>query len=239
MSLRTEDLRHLVDRIVEIDAYKSKMGADQDIITIAFSAKTKESADDLVGFVERGYSFVLDADATSGEQSDGTYKVFVEIERDRGASEQIVELADGVSKLTGINDFKFRYYKNFRSLPLDQATLEANVPVSSDEYNIQVTESNINNYKNFFNKSFVENVDMWDDILRIKKAYADPVFFKFVDVGPTQQTLDAINESFNANDFAEIIFLSKYIGDYNITKYGNKLTFENAGTTLVLERIIT
>lgn len=237
MSLRTEDLKNLVDKIVEIDSYKSKMGADQDIITIAFSTKTKESADDLVGFVERGYPFVLDADATSGEQSDGTYKVFVEIERDRKASEQIVELADGISKLTGIDDLKFRYYKNFRSVPLEQSALEAAIPTSADEYGVRVTESRLDNYKNFFNKSFVESVDMWDDILRIKKAYADPVFFKFVDYGPTQQTLDAINESFNPWEFAEIIYLSKYIGDYNITKYGNKLTFENNGNTLVLERI--
>lgn len=237
MSLRTEDLKNLVDKIIEIDSYKSKMGADQDIITIAFSTKTKESADDLVGFVERGYPFVLDADATSGEQRDGTYKVFVEIERDRKASGQIVELADGISKLTGINDLKFRYYKNFRSVPLEQSALEAAIPASADEYSVRVTESRLDNYKNFFNKSFVESVDMWDDILRIKKAYADPVFFKFVDYGPTQQTLDAINESFNPWEFAEIIYLSKYIGDYNITKYGNKLTFENNGNTLVLERI--
>jgi len=216
------------------------MGADKDIVTVAFATKTKESAEDLASFIERGYTFVLDADATSGEQADGTYKVFVEIERDRRASEQIMELTDGVGKLTGMDDLKFRYYKNFRSLPMDQATLEANIPVSSDEYDLKITESVLNNYKKFLlTKSFVENVDMWDDILRIKKAYADPVFFKFVDIGPTQQTLDAINESFNPWDFAEIIFLSKYIGDYNITKYGNKLTFENNETTLVLERIIT
>lgn len=238
MSLQSEDLRDLVDRIIEIDAYKSKMGADADIITIAFSTKTKESADDLVGFLERGYPFVLDADATSGEQSDGTYKVFVEIERDKRAAEQIIEMSDGVSKLTGIEKLKFRYYKNFRSLPLDQAALEAAIPVSADDYSVKVTESNLENYKNFFNKSFVESVDMWDDLLRIKKAYADPVFFKFVDFGSTQQTLDSINESFNPWDFSEIIYLSKYIGDYNITKYGNKLTFENNGNTLVLERII-
>ena len=89
-----------------------------------------------------------------------------------------------------------------------------------------------------FNKSFVEEVVMEDNMLIIKKAYADPVAFKFVDFGPTQETLDSITESFNPNDFSEIIFLSKYIGDYNITKYGNKLTFENKGNTLVVERII-
>ena len=85
---------------------------------------------------------------------------------------------------------------------------------------------------------FVEDVYMEDDMIVIKKAYADPIAFKYIDFGPTQETLDSINESFNANDFAEIIFLSKYIGDYNITKYGNKLTFENEGNTLVLERVV-
>ena len=79
---------------------------------------------------------------------------------------------------------------------------------------------------------------MWGDMLTIKKMWADPVAFTFKDFGPTQITLDSITESFNFNDFSEIIFLSKYIGDYNITKYGGKLTFENNGHTLVLERII-
>jgi hypothetical protein len=238
MSLRQNDLKDLVDKIIEIDSYKSKMGSDEDIVTIAFSTMTKESAQDLASFIEKGYSFVLDADVTSGEQSDGTYKVFVEVDRDKQVSEQIMELADGVKNLTGLETLKFRYYKNFRSMPLDQQALESSIPLTADDYGIKVNESNLENYKNFFNKSFVEEVEMWDDMLTIKKAYADPVAFKFVDFGPTQETLDSITESFNANDFAEIIFLSKYIGDYNITKYGNKLTFENKGNTLVVERII-
>lgn len=238
MSLNNEDLKDLVDKIVEIDAYKSKMGSDSDIITVALSTKTKESADDLAGFIERGYSFVLDADATPGEQSDGMYKVFVELERDQRAAEQIMELANGLQNLTGRNDLKFRYYKNFRSKPLTQEALEEMIPTSADDYGTKVNETNLSNYKNFFNKSFVEDVYMEDEMIVIKKAYADPVAFKFIDFGPTQETLDNITESFNANDFSEIIFLSKYIGDYNITKYGKKLTFENAGNTLVLERII-
>lgn len=238
MSLRNEDLRDLVDKIVEIDAYKSKMGSDEEIITVAVSTMTKESADDLAGFFERGYNFVLDADATPGEQSDGMYRVFVEIEREKNAAEQIMELADGLKNLTGRDDLKFRYYKNFRSKPLTQEALEEMIPTSSEDYGTKVTESNLENYKNFFNKSFVEDVHMDDDMIVIKKKYADPLAFKFVDFGSTQETLDSINESFNANDFAEIIFLSKYIGDYNITKYGHKLTFENDNNTLVVERII-
>lgn len=239
MTLKAEDLKDLLDKIVEIDSFKSKMGSDADIVTVAFSTITKESADDLSGFIERGYTFVLDADVTPGEQSDGTYKVFVELERSKHAPKQIMELIDGVGKLSGRNDLRFRYYKNFKSIPISQDALEEAIPTSADDYAGKVNESNLLNYKNFFNKSYVEEVTMQDDILTINKKYADPVQFKFINVGPTQKTLDSINESFNANDFAEIIFLSKYIGDYNITKYGSKLTFENKGLTLVLERITT
>jgi len=238
MSLKQHDLRDLVDHIVEIDSYKSKMGADKDIVTLAFSTKTLESAQDLSTFFEKGYNFVLDADATKGEQSDGTYKVFVELERNRQVSENIMEIMNGVTNLTAIEDMKFRYYKNWKSKAISQETLEDSIPTDPDDYGLKVTESNMDNYKNFFNRSFVEDVYMEDDMLIIKKAYADPVAFNFVDFGPTQQTLDSIKESFNADDFAEIIFLSKYIGDYNITKYGSKLTFENEGHTLVLERVV-
>ena len=240
MSLQRHDLKDLVDNVLEIDNYKSKMGADEDIVTVAFATKTKESADDLSSFIERGYTFVLDADATSGEQSDGTYKVFVEIERSNSIGEQIIELANGIENLTGMSDIRFRYHKEFRSKPLTLEELDETVPFEPDLYNVDqkgMTES-LDNYKKFFNKSMVESVNMWNDILTIKKAYADPVYFKFVDFGPTQQTLESISESFNADGFSEIIFLTKYVGDYNITKYGNKLAFENDGNTLVVERII-
>ena len=66
-----------------------------------------EPAKDLENFIEKGYPFVLDADVTSGEQSDGTYKVFVEIERNKDVPEcKYIELADGVKKLSGLDDLK-------------------------------------------------------------------------------------------------------------------------------------
>ena len=111
------------------------------------------------------------------------------------------------------------------------------MPVDPAQYGATVTESNLENYKNFFNRSYVESVDMIDDILTIKKPWADPIKFRFIDFGDAEETINNINESFNANDFAEIIFLSKYIGDYNITKYGNKITLENKDKVVVLERL--
>ena len=211
MTLQQYDLKDLVDNILEIDSFKSKMGADKDIVTVAFATKTKESADDLAEFIERGYTNVLDADATQGEQADGTYKVFVELERDDAVGEHIMEIANGVENLTGMGDIKFRYYKDFRSKPLTLEELESTIPLEADLYGVDSDTLNdlsesMNNYTNFFNKSMVENVNMWNNMITIKKAWADPVAFTFVDFGTTQKTLDNINESFNPNDFSEIIF---------------------------------
>jgi hypothetical protein len=239
MGLRQGDLQDLIDNTFEVDSYASKMGEDKNIFTLSFSVAHKEPADDLVKFLEGGYTFILDADVTAGEQSDGTYKVFVELERDRSSNDNIMEIMDGVSSLSNLKDWRFRYYKSFKGHNLSLDSLSEHVPTDPDNYGITVQESNLNNYKNFFNKSYVDSIMLEsNDVLTIKKTYASPVQFKFIDFGPTEKTLNSITESFNTQDFAEIIFLSKYIGDYNITKYGQKITLENSGSTLVLERII-
>lgn len=238
MTLKNRDLRDMVDHVLEIDSFKSKMGDDEDIIVITVSTRTYESARDLVNFIEKGYEFVLDADATPGEQSDKTYKVFVEIERKKESVDHILEMVEGLKSLTGIENFKFRYYKNFKSLPLSKDNLGLEIPTTTAMYKMKIKESYMENYKNFFSRSFVESIDMLDDFITIKKIYADPLYFKFVDFNDKETVLENLKESFNFNDFGEIIFLTKYIGDYNISKYGNKLLIENEGKALVVERLM-
>lgn len=239
MGLKEGDLIDLVYGIFEIDAYKSKMGSDEEIVVLSFTVNEEQPSRDLADFIEKGYSFVLDADVSPGELEDGMYRVFVEIERDQNLPEQIMELMDGISKLSSRKKWKFRYYRGFKSLPLTIENLTAEIPLDTESYNQTVTESNMNNFKNFFNKSYLESVDLTEDEeLIIKKAFADPVGFKVKDFGNSEQINESIKEKININDYAEILFLTKYIGDYNVTKYGNTiLTLENAGHTLVLERI--
>jgi hypothetical protein len=166
MGLLSNDLQFLVDNVLEIDSYKSKMGTDRDIVTLAFSVNGKEPATDLENFIEKGYPFVLDADVTSGEQSDGTYKVFVEIERNKDVGSQIMEIADGVTKL-------------------------------------------------------------------VKNTYQQPVHFEVIDFGKGME----INETINMDHMSEVIWLTKYLGDYNINKYGKDLVLQNEGYVLKLRRI--
>lgn len=237
MGLLAADLKNMVYDIFEIDSFKSKMGDDRDIVTLAFSVKEKEAAKDLENFLEKGYDYILDADATAGEQSDGTYKVFVELERNRHIPDQIMEIADGVCKLSDCEGLKYRYYKDFKSKDLTTDAISEEIPLDNNTYDILVSENTLNNYKNFFNKSYLEESYMTGNVLTLKKIYADPLQFKIIDFGDTVQTIKNITETINTNDFAEVIFLSKYLGDYNITKFGNKFSLDNEGSTLVVERL--
>jgi|TARA_B110000093_G_scaffold4753_1_gene4670 hypothetical protein len=238
MGLRIGDLKDLVHHIFEIDAYASKMGDDKNIVTLSFTVKDKNPADDLMRFLEGGYSFILDSDVTAGEQSDGAYRVFVELERDRTTNENIMEIVDGVSKLASVDNFKFRYYKGFKSFKVSMENLDREVPLDPDNYGITVSESNLNNYKNFFTNSYLEDIVMEDTTLSIKKAYADTLAFEVLDFGDTNKVVTQITETFDVlNSYPELMFLTKYMGDYNISKYGDKLVFENKNKSLVLKRI--
>lgn len=239
MTLHANDLEYLVSNIFEIDSYASKMGSDNDVVVLSFTVEDHEPALDLVNFIERGYEFVLDADATPGELKDGRYKVFVEMERNRHVPEQIMEILDGVQRLTGIDDFKFRYYKSFNSLPVSQETLAETIPTSKQDYEVTIKENSLNNFSNFFNRSFVENISVDNEDLVFQKMYADPLRMKIRGFGTTQEVYESLpgRIMLESKDVAEVLFLSKYLGNYNITKVNGMYVFENSGYAVILERL--
>jgi hypothetical protein len=238
-NLREKDLKNLINNIFEIDSYKSKMGEDKDIVVLSFTVEDKEPADDLVNFIERGYDFVLDADVTPGELKDGRYKVFVEIERNRRSPENILEILDGVGKLSGIENFKFRYYKSFNSIPADQNTITEMLPTSKDSYEIKIKESVLNNFSNFFSRSYVESISVEDEDIVFHKLYSGPLRMKIKGFGKTNEIYEGLKGPMmlESKDMAEILYITKYLGNYNITKVGNQFVFENENYALVLERI--
>jgi hypothetical protein len=238
MSLLAGDLRMLVNNIFEVDSYSSKMGDDKDIVVLSFTVEQLEPAKDLVTFIERGYPFVLDADASSGELSDGRYKVFVEIERNRRIHEQILEVLDGVGKLADVDNFKFRYYKSFKSIDANEASLLETIPKTKVEYETAVRERMVNNYANFFGRTFLESVKVSNDQITFEKKFAGPVTLTIKDFGTTHQVYDRLKGPImlESKDISEVLFYTKYIGNYNITKIGSSLVFESQGHAVVLEK---
>jgi hypothetical protein len=134
--LEQGDLERLVSSKISIDEYKSKMGSDEEIVVVSFTIQGKEPAMDLVNFVEKSYDWVADADVSSGEVFDGSYIVFVEIERTPDIAEQIVELLQDLERLTEhkIKDWDIEYAKTKQKIQSDAASLKAAIPGTPHEY---------------------------------------------------------------------------------------------------------
>jgi hypothetical protein len=237
-SLQADDLRDLVDEVFDIDSYKSKIGQDEDIVVLSFTVDSEDPAKDLENFFEMGYNFVLDGDVTAGETDEGAYRVYVELERGRHVAEQIFELVEGVKKLTGLEEMRFRYFKSFKSKDATLENLKRVVPKDKASYEIATQENGLNNFSNFFSNSFSESLNVLGESITFKRAYSGPVSFNIINSGPKKDVYNLVKGPIvlESKDMAEVMFLTKVIGNYNITKIGSTFIFENSGWAVALER---
>jgi hypothetical protein len=237
-SLRKGDLKYLVKKVFEIDSYKSKIGDDQDIVVLTFTVDHEEPAKDLENFIEMGYDFVLDADVSTGETDDGTYKVFVELERNRHVASQIARLLDGIERLTGIPDMRFRYFKSFKSQDATEVNLAAAIPTDKNSYEIATNKNMLENFSNFFASSYVDEIKVVEESISFKKPQSTPVSFSIITSGTKKEVYEAVQGPImlESRDISEVLFFTKYIGSYNITKVGNTFIFENSGYAVALEK---
>jgi hypothetical protein len=237
-SLQANDLQNLVKKVFEIDSYRSKIGDDQDVVVVSFTLEYEDPAKDLENFVEMGYDFVLDADVSPGETDDGNYKVFIELERSRHAAAQILELLDGIELLTGMSDMRFRYFKSFKSQDATLDNLTAAIPEDSNAYVTLTKRNGLDNFSNFFSNSYSDNVDVVNESITFKRIWTDPLSFNIITSGPKQTVYNTIQGPImlEGSDIAEVMYFTKCIGNYNITKVGNTFIFENSGWAVALEK---
>jgi hypothetical protein len=238
-SLHAEDLKFLVKKTFEIDSFRSKIGDDQDVIVLSFTVDHEDPAKDLENFVEMGYDFVLDADVSPGETDDGNYKVFIEIERNRHAPAQILELLNGIEALTGMSDMRFRYIKSFKSQDANLENLTSTIPVDKNAYDIATKRNKLDNFSNFFSNSFSDEVNVTNESITFKRIWTEPLKFNIVNSGPKQDIYNTIKGPImlEGSAIAEVMYFTKCIGNYNITKIGNTFVFENSNWAVALEKL--
>lgn len=130
------DLNKMIHDEVHIDEYKSKMGDDEDIIVTSFKVKSLEAAEDLVNFIEKGYDWVLDADASSGELEDGSYVTFVESERNKKFIGNLLDLLKDLENLADIkfNQWRIKYQKVSGEFAADKEKLMEIIPLTIEDY---------------------------------------------------------------------------------------------------------
>lgn len=236
--LRPLDLQDMISSLFEIDTHRSKMGEDRDVCVLTFKVKDRNPAKDMMEFIEKGYPFVLDSDVSAGENSDGDYFVFVELNRTPNLAEQINELTYGVKKLTGITDWKFRYHKMSNNFDATSESLKQVIPPTPVDYDAHLNKIRTEGVKNFFNKTLMDDFTLEGDVITIHKPFNQKIKLRLLDQGD-QTVLENNTDpvSLDTGSASEVFWLTKVLGDYDITKLGNTLVFDNQGQKMLLQRI--
>lgn len=219
----------------EIDTYRSKMGEDQDVCVLSFQLKDRSPAKDLMDFIEKGYHYVLDADVSAGESNAGDYYVFVELPRESHLANHITEILYGVTKLTGIKDFKFKFHTNEAEHEANEETLTAIVPSSPADYVAMLGDIRTESIRKFFTKTLMDDFTLEDDVITIVKPYGNRIKLRLVQENAILEGTEgyAMDEA----TMSEIFWLTKVLGDYNINKIGENFVFTNDSNTMLLKRI--
>lgn len=232
--LRKGDLQEMIYPIFEIDTFRSKMGEDKDVCVLTFQSKDRYPAKDFMEFVEKGYPFVLDADVSAGENKDGEYSIFVEIERTPKLADDIMEMLYGLSRLTDVNDWEYKFYKNNE---LAKATTEnlRSIPNSPKMYEASMQKFRTEEVKSFFDKTLMDDLTLDENVITIHKPFGNVYKFEMVDEGINE----GINEApaVDEHAMAEIFWLTKVMGNYDINKYGENFLFTNGSKTKLLKRV--
>lgn len=119
---------------IHVDEFAAKMGDDDDIIVLSFFVRDLQAAKDLVGWFEKGYDFVLDADRSPGEIKPNRYLVYLEMRRRRSAPQHVATLIDDLGTLTEYEptDWIMRY--DGKNHEFSEKTFAELVPLTPDAY---------------------------------------------------------------------------------------------------------
>lgn len=139
-SISHNDLKNLINPVISIDQYKSKMGEDKNMVVLAIKIKDKDPANDLSQFIETGFKKqVLDVDVSPGPDDKGEYTVFVEVSRDDKLYEIISSIVGDMENLDEdiTNKWKFVSYENKEEQLFNEESFKNSIISSIQDYEIK------------------------------------------------------------------------------------------------------
>ena len=235
--LQKGDLINCVENSFTVDQFTSKMGNDRDVTVLRFRVKDKFPAIDMMEFIEKGYPFVLDADISSGEERDGHYSVFVEIERSKKLPGQIKNIIEGLSSLTNIQDWRFRFYKEVEGKDFSEESITESIPLTPEDYDINLNEQRTTDVKEFFDQGTAEvSVDENLNVI-FQKPYASPLSVELKYLGDYDEIKNNLPGAIQVDESSasQTVFLSKFLGNYEIHKINDEFLVRNGDRAAVIK----
>lgn len=237
--LRANDLKDMISHRFTIDQYKSKMGLDDDIMVLAFRVKEKYPAIDAMEFCEKSFPFILDADISTGEEDDGQYILFIEIDRSPKAVKQIHEILSGLQKLCSCESWRFKYFKDIDSHEFSEEAINEFVPLTPDEYKEKIEENKMTEVSDILGQGVAEVSEINEDNrIILKKPYTGSLELKLHDIGDYDTVVAQLPGAIQLDEASngEVLFLEKYLGISGIHKINGFFIIPKGNQALVVSK---
>jgi hypothetical protein len=214
------------------------MGEDQNVIVLGFRVNDKNPATDLMEFIEKGYPFVLDADMSTGEERDGRYSVFVELERTSEVPKQILEMLSGIGQLANCKDWSFRYFKDSNLYETTVENLSQFIPLDEQLYTSKMQTLKQDKVTNFFDQGSVDVAISESNMLTFTRPYSGPIDAKLLAIGPYEEIKNRVKGKISLDETSQsqVVFLTKFLGNYDIEKIADKFLIRNGNTAIIIEK---
>jgi hypothetical protein len=140
--------------------------------------------------------------------------------------------------LTDIRDWRFRYQKSPQSVEFTEEMVAKNVPLTPEDYQRKTQEIKSGDVKEFFDQGAVDVTLESDNTITFSRPYSGDVEAKFVSIGDYADVKETLpgKLSLDESSQSQVLFLNKFIGNYDINKIGNKFLIRNGDRAVVIEK---
>ena len=113
------------------------------------------------------------------------------------------------------------------------------IPLNSGDYESMIENYNQSELDRFFNKGVTEQRYVKENVIEFGRHASGKIRMEVVEEGSTEELLTkyAGAVSLDETSMSEVLFFTKFMGNYNIQKIGENLFFTNGNRTKVMKRI--
>ena len=217
--LREGDLKDTVLSKISIDEFEPKTGESKDVIVIGYQVTESGVGTDLYNFINSGITEYRDVEVSPNPNPEGYYMVFVEIDRNQQAMENILNLTSDITNIAGELDWKGKTHLMDDYAPLASEQFSQHLIEDPENYKTRdeyeeaqmtaATEQKNAGIMEFLQASTLDNVEIAENIITMTKgtnnAQLEIVGFGdkeiMSDLGISESALkplDAIMRTFNS-----------------------------------------
>lgn len=240
--MRAGDLCDLLLPLISIDEYESKVSAEA--VVIGIYVHDKDAASDLNRFIQKSALQILDTDISPAPDSHGYYLVFIELDKSKQLTSQIVSILHEISPLVGINDWRLRIRGEDDLIDINASKNNHEELEKLSASLSKMLHENAYSVLEYLSFSELSNASR-DGELLILEGFGKRASFRVVDFGKTETVLECNKLNSAAQDFSmtgvsSSRMLENMLGEnWNVTNFHGTFVLLNqndAGKCLILRK---